>query len=132
MNGRLLEDSAKYTDIRDGATVSMKPQRSAMAPRLVHAMYQKLAKKRNRGVALNGDVVKHQQDRMLKEVNALLPDAEKINLKFSKGRLEGFTKHFNLKFRRVHGEAMSADNNAIRENMPRLLCIVSTYAFDDF
>lgn len=50
---------------------------------------------------------------MLKEVIALLPEAKKFNLKFSIGWMEQFKKRFDLKFCRVHGEAGSAENNAV-------------------
>ena len=45
--------------------------------------------------------------------------------------MDRFKKRYGLAFRRFHGEALDADDNAIREHMPHIMKIVDTFAQKD-
>ena len=85
----------------------------------------------NDGVLLNGKVIKLKAEKLLEETNLNVRDEDKISMKFSKGWMERFKKRHNLRFRRVQGEAHSADTAAIREWMPRIIRIIMTYSYKD-
>lgn len=131
MISRTLRDADKYASMSTNACASKKRWREAAAPRLEEALFRWLCERNNEGITLCSAVVKHHAERLLKDANRLLPDNEQIVLKFSEGWLQRFKERFGLRFRRVHGEEMSADDNAIRREMPRLLRIVSTYPHAD-
>lgn len=59
--------------------------------------------------------------------NDHLRPEEKISLQFSKEWIEIFKKRYGILFRCVHGEAKSADGNAIRDKMPGIIRILMTY-----
>lgn len=65
------------------------------------------------------------------EENKHLPDGEILSLAFSCGWLDRFKKRYRLTFRRVRGESLDADQNAIDEQLPRILRIVATYSYKD-
>ena len=80
---------------------------------------------------MNSDVVKFHESKLLNDANELLPETQKISIKFSNGWMERFKKRFGLKFQRVHGEALSADQAAIARQMLRLALLIVTYAARD-
>ena len=65
------------------------------------------------------------------EANLHLPADQKLNLKFSKGWLDRFQKRHGLKFRRVHGEGLSADSAALATALPEIWSQVSEYETKD-
>ena len=65
------------------------------------------------------------------ETNKHLSEKDRTSLKFSKGWIDRFKRRYGLRFRRVHGEALSADNKAIELHMPRILRIVTSFAACD-
>lgn len=85
----------------------------------------------NKGIAINGELLIIYVKKQLQETNNNLPDVQEIFLKISKGWMERFKKRCNLSFRRIHGETMSANNVSIREKMPRIMQLISTYAERD-
>lgn len=104
---RIIKNADKFASLPTDASASSKRNRPAAAPRLERALFQWLCHQNNKGVAINGDVIKFHAERLLSDANALLCDDNKIELKFSKGWLERFKKRYNVKCRRVHGESMS-------------------------
>lgn len=137
---RILNQSSISRIIRDGPqllrnesvlSVSAKRNRSAASPRLEKALFKWVCDQNNRGVSLSGELVIMQARKMLRMANAHLPEEEQIKLNFSNGWIERFKKRHNIRFRRVHGEAKSADDSAIRSEMPRILSLMNNFADKD-
>lgn len=82
--------------------------------------------KSNRGVVLSGKATKHQAERMLEDINGMVPCTSKISPNFSKGCLGRFKKCFDLKCHRIYSKAMSANDKAIPKDMLQLLRIIAT------
>lgn len=80
---------------------------------------------------LSNSVFTHHAERLLLDANLFLHDDYQIVFKFTKGWLERFKERYDLWFRRVHSEAMSAEDDAIRLVMSRLLQICSKNADSD-
>lgn len=105
--------------------------RAAAAPRLETALVKWIRDQNNNGVALNSEIVIMKAKQMLNEANRHLPDGENLTLKFSNGWMQRFKKRHQIRFRRVYGEANSADTEAIKKEMPGLLRVIRTYAHKD-
>lgn len=85
------------------------------------------ATQNNWGVAINGELVIMYAKQLLDETNRNMPDTQKIHLEFSKRWMERFRKRYNLRLRRVQGESLSAHDVEMREKLPQLMHIISTY-----
>lgn len=83
------------------------------------------------GNCLTGEVIREKGKRLLVEVNALLPDADKIKMKFSAGWLWNFQRRWHLKSRKLHGESCDADEVAIARELPNLRSICARYERKD-
>lgn len=128
---RLLKNAEKIRSMSDTHNTSVKKKRRAAAPRLEDALYKWMCTQSSRGIMINADLVKMEGRKLMNAANELLPECEQIFLKFSKGWIERFKKRFGLRFRQVHGEAMSVDIDKLAEEMPRLERIISTFAERD-
>lgn len=128
---RLLRDVHKISNIPIHQNLNNKKARSAAAPKLEDALYKWICTHSNRGVIINSEIICIEAGRLMSEVNKLLPPTNQLKLKFSKGWIERFKKRYGLRFRRVHGEALSADNDAVSHQMPRIERIVMTFANKD-
>lgn len=115
---RLLSSKTTYTDLPTSTLTNFKTLRSPAAPRLESALYTWMCDKVANGVQVNGVVLRHQAARLQQEANKHLPNAKQLSLKFSKGWLARFQNRHGVKFRRVHGEALSADRDGICAAMP--------------
>lgn len=128
---RTFRDANEFTKIHANESSSRKRQKEAAEPRVEDALFCWVCDNNNDIVSLNSAVIRHHGERLLGNADRLLPEDHKINLKFWKGWLERFKDRFELRFRRVHGEALSADHDAIRNQMPCLLPIIATYQLAD-
>ena len=129
--GRIIKNGSAFSRHGPALPTNVKRKRKAAAPRLENALYKWLCEMNNNGVLLSGEVIKIKAQRLLDHANMHLSEDEKLSMKFSKGWLERFKKRHSLRFRRVHGEAQSADTDAIRDEMPRILEIVNSFAEKD-
>jgi len=111
--------------------MKMKRTRPGAAPRLEEALYKWIFTQSKNGVMLNGQLLQLYAKKLLDEANKHLPETKRLDLKFSNGWNERFKKRYGLRFRRVHGEALNADQEAINLHMPRIMRIVMTYAARD-
>lgn len=128
---RIINNADKFATIPTDASESNKRNRPSAAPRLERALFQWISDRNNSGIAMNGDVIRFHAANLLKDANALLPPDAQISVTFSNGWMERFKKRYGLKFRRVHGEAMSADKRAIENEMPRIILAIATYKHCD-
>ena len=117
--------------VSENPRTSLKNLREGAAPRLELALYNWISDKVSRGIQVNGEIIRLQADKLQQESNKLLPPTTQLSLKFSKGWLARFQKRHGLKFRRIHGEAMSANSDALREAMPDIINKVKAYAPQD-
>lgn len=101
--------------------------RPPAVPRLEVALYRWMCSLSNNGVLINTEVVRMKAQKLLEEANKHLPSEKQLQLKFSKGWVERFKKRFGLRFRRIHGEAKSADNEAIAKKMPCIHMLMMTF-----
>lgn len=85
----------------------------------------------NSGRCLTGDVIKAKGKRLLEEVNRLLPESSGVDLTFSAGWLWRFQRRWNLKSRKLHGEAGDADADAVERELPNLRLACDRYAKED-
>lgn len=63
---------------------------------------------------------------LLDETHKVLPDTEKLTLKFLKGWVERFEKCNRLRFRRIHGEVIS-DMYAIEQQIPHIMLVIMAF-----
>lgn len=61
-----------------------------------------------------------QAKEMLDMANANNSENKKLKKRFSSGCIKRFKKLHNIRFRRIHGEAKSADEDAISAKMSRI------------
>ena len=80
---------------------------------------------------VNSDLISMEATHMMNEAKKLLRPDEQLSLKFSKGWVERFKKLYDIRFRRVHGEVTSADNDAIAHHMPQIEKIIMTFSARD-
>lgn len=128
---RILKNSQRLQNPAANQRLSTKRDRAAAAPRLELALFKWITSQNEKGVILTGELIKMYAEKLQREANRHLPSDEQMCLAFSRGWLDRFKKRYALSFRCVHGEALAADDGAINENMPRILNIISTFAFDD-
>lgn len=128
---RIVRDADKLSNLSHSQNLNMKKTRSSAAPRLEEALYRWVCTQNNKGTLLNGEIIKLYGQKLLQSANELLPDSEKMVLAFSKGWIERFKKRYGLRFRRVHGEAGSADMEAIAQHMPRIHRLIMTFEARD-
>lgn len=80
---------------------------------------------------MTGDVIRAKEIRLLQDVNCLLAESSRVDLKFSAGWLWRFQKRWNLKSRKTHGEAASVDEAAVRRDLPKIRLACSRYSKED-
>lgn len=112
------------------ANDTMRNRRSAQ-PEIEQRLIQWVNDQNRVGHCLTGDVIREKGKRLLAEVNALLPDEEQISLKFTSGWLWHFQRRWNLKSRKLHGEACDADEVAVERELPNLRKVCQQYHKDD-
>lgn len=95
--------------------LTAKRNRSAAVLRLEKALFKWVYAQKNRAVALNGELVVMQAQKLLSLANEHRPDDQKLTVQFSNGWMERFKKRRGLRFRNVHGEGNSEDAKAIRD-----------------
>lgn len=105
----IIKSAGTFALVSLDASAATKHHRLTAVPCLDRALFQFLSDKNNSGIALNGDFVKFHATNLLNDSNALLHENGKISIDFSNGWIERFTKRYELKFRRVHREAVNAD-----------------------
>lgn len=128
---RIINNSQSLQKRAANMSLSIKRNRAAAAPRLELALFKWVTSQNEKGVLLSGELIKMYGEKLQGEANKHLPDGEKLSLAFSRGWLDRFKKRYRLTFRRVHGESLDADENAIDEQLPRILRIVATYSYKD-
>lgn len=128
---RILRDAGQIGSLPVSQNLNNKKKRTAAAPRLEDALFTWVCTQNNRGVMVNSELIRMEATRMMNEANKLLGADEQLSLKFSKGWIERFKKRYGMRFRRVHGEAMSVDNVAIAHHMPRIKRIMMTFSARD-
>lgn len=92
---------------------TLKCNRSAAVPRIEKALFKWLCAKNNKFIALNGEMMVMQVQKLLYIAKEHLPDDQKLFVQFYDGWMERFEKSHILSFRRIHGYAKSADVDAI-------------------
>lgn len=80
---------------------------------------------------VNLELIRMMATRMVSEAIKPLGSYEQLSLTFSKGWIERFRKDYGTRFRRVHGEAMSADIIAIAHHMPQIERLIMTFSARD-
>lgn len=128
---RIIKNSQRLQNPALTQRLSNKRDRPAVAPRLELALFKWITTQNEKGVMLTGELIKMYAEKLQKEANLHLPNDKHLSLTFSRGWLDRFKQRHSLSFRRVHGEALGADDEAINEKFPRILNIISTFAFDD-
>ena len=128
---RLLSAKSKYTCLPPTVRTKFKAVRLPAAPRLELALQNWLCDKVANGVQVNSVILRHQAERLQVEANRHLLADQKLNLEFSKGCLDRFQKRHGLKYRRVHGEGLSANSAALATALPEIRSQVSEYETKD-
>lgn len=128
---RILKHAAEFKDLPAHQSAAFKKRRAPAAPKLEDALYKWICKHANEGKQINGPVTIAYARRLQTEANKHLPANKQLDLRFSEGWIERFKKRYGLCYRRVHGEALSADNAAITEHWPRLCRLMMTYEARD-
>lgn len=131
MTGCAMRDTDGFVSVPANASASKKRLRKAASSRSEDALFCWVRKENNEGVTISSIVITRHAELLLRDANLLFRNKQKMFLKFSKESLEKFRGCFDLRFRRVNSEAMSADDDATRLDMPRLLQILSAYANAD-
>lgn len=85
----------------------------------------------NRGVALNGKRVVLHAKELPDVADANTYGNKKLEHIFSSGLIRRFKKRHNTRFRGVHGEAKSPDEDAISFEMPRITNLLKNYVDED-
>lgn len=124
---RILKDTTNVDHVPLMQNIKMKKSRTAVPPRLKDALFRWIYTRNSKGVMPNGDLVKMFGKDLLEEANKLLPASDQRILKFSKGWVERFKKRFAIRFRRLHGKALSSDTDDIEHQMPRIAIIIITF-----
>lgn len=128
---RIIKNSQRLQNPTPTQKLSNKRDRAPAAPRLEIALIKWITTQNEKGVMLTGELIKMYAEKLQREANRHLPGDKQLCLTFSRGWLDRFKQRHSLSFRRVHGEALGADVDAINEQFPRILNIISTFAFDD-
>lgn len=90
-------------------------------------MFRCICEKNNSDALLNTDLVKIYSQQLLGEANKHLLESDKLILKFSRGCVDRFEKRHGIRFRRVHGEVMRADDDAPQHHMLRIRLIIMVF-----
>lgn len=80
---------------------------------------------------MSGGMIQEKGRRMIKDVSALVPEAEKITLEFNAEWLWNFQRCWNLKSRKMHGEAPDANARSIEEALRHLYEVCNGYSAGD-
>ena len=82
------------------------------------------------GHCVSGDIIREKGKRLLQDVCTDLSENGE-RLKFTAGWLWNFQRRWNLKARKLHGEAVDADDQAITEALPNLRNLCRQYRSGD-
>lgn len=105
----------------------IKRQRKGALPHLEKTLANWVRSRYDARQCITGDVIRKKAALILEEVNLLLGENDKCEAQFSSGWLVRFMKRFNLKSRRIHGESGDADNNAVKNFLPKLREKIAAY-----
>ncbi|PXF48371.1 Tigger transposable element-derived protein 6 [Gracilariopsis chorda] len=80
---------------------------------------------------LTGQMVRDKGNRLLAEVNGLLPEHERWTLKSTTGCLCNFQRRWNLKSSKIYGEAGDADEEGLQRELPVPRALCAQYGRED-
>lgn len=63
-------------------------------------------------IGVTGSMIKENSKRLLKDINTILPEINRVSCKFTSGWFCRYKNTFYLKYRKVHGEAARNDVKA--------------------
>lgn len=109
----------------------IRKRRSCHEPKLEKELFACVCQQNAKILAVTGPVVRVYAERLQKEANNLLSPDQQLRLKFSQGWRTKFKERFQLRFRKVNGEARSADTSAINDALPYILESALKYAARD-
>lgn len=127
----ILRDAAKIETAASGLNPSTMRTRPSAEPRLKDALYRWICAESNRGIILIVAFVRMKEAQLLDEANGHRHPDDRLNLQFPKGWVERFKQRDGLRFRQVHGEAMSADVEAIAKQISRIRVVMAPSASRD-
>ena len=111
----ILKDQAKILKCLDSGSISKtaKSVRKSPLAELECKLYEFLTEKTRKGLPINGPLLT-EQAKIIHERMKLTSDIP-LEFEFSTGWLDGFKKRFNVKFKKLIGEKLSADDEAADE-----------------
>lgn len=124
---RLLKNAKTFNNLPICKSVSCKKLRSAAAPELEEALYKWICYHTNSGKQIDGPLTVHYAEKLQTEANKHRAADRQLALNFSDGWMSRFKTRYGLSFRKVHGEALSADDDAIAALLPGLRVIIMSY-----
>lgn len=86
---------------------------------------------KNKGIQIDGPVIRYYVEQLQREANKRRLQDEQIELNVSKGRIEKFKYSHSLRFQRMHGEAFSANQDCIHEQIAGLKRFIMNFAQKD-
>lgn len=128
---RIVSNSAALLSTTDKEISKKRRNRPGVAQALERVMFNWVCEQQSRRVFLNGDMIRHKAQTLLKLSNERVAEDKRIDLKFSLGWLQKFKKRWNLRVFRSHGESGDADETAIAFAMPNLQGKISQYEAKD-
>ena len=123
-----LKEESKWREQWDGAKDmdrNAKRVRQTQHPEVTEMMDLWVARAMHHGIDLNGEVLRQKWMRFADLVG--VPDDERLHL--SDGWLTKFKARHNLKNRKRHGEAASADPEAVEQDRQRLRNLITKYGY---
>lgn len=123
---RLLSQSSNLRSVPN-ANLGIQKRRISKAPELERQLHQWVCDQNAKHISVSGPLVRAYGQRLQDSANALLPENQKLCLKFSNGWFARFKARFGLSLRRIHGEAGSADMQAIENALPALRSLMAQY-----
>ena len=127
----IICELCKIKSLPVSQNVNKKKKQTVAAIRLEDVLLTWVFTQNNRGVMVNSELRRMEATRMMNEAKKLLVQEEQLSLKFSKGWIERSKKRYGMRFRRVYGEAISVDNDAIAHHMPRIERTMMTFSARD-
>lgn len=108
-----------------------KRNHTSAQPELEKTLITWVNDRNNMGQLLTGDLIKEKGKRLLADVNALLPQEKRMELKFTSGWLWNFQRRWNLRSRKLYGEAADIDEEVMNRAVPELQALCQNYRSDD-